>query len=449
MGLGGSPATVEIAVCETCTPAAAVPAERWGELEPRSILGDTTDYAFDFEPDCNQPFWFDLDVEDGYLYTVNGNGLEIYNTNVNREAPPNLVRFCRPRLGLFKKTDQDFYYLSVDASPGPPDVVGVGLTGGMGFEIFDASTPNVPVLKYQDEGRLSAGVTPFLNVADVQVLTLGSTHYAFVVSFSGPILIYDMSAAKALTEPCHEGTQNGDIACPGVYAGLLKRRDGTLILTPQIDGTHDYLLVDARASGVEIYDVTNPLFIELVARGGPGFPLSLAMWRQSSILYVAVARGEEVLVYSISDPAACIDAGGCTLETPLSLATPGGATAGEVAPTNRLTASLDGERAFLYAGSDTVNAGGGQREYLFDFRDPDHPREITPKSHPDGYWGWYYFLSPTGFNHVRPLRAKVSAGHVYRTAWSILDVHAISPTVLFHDGFDSGNLLPWSMVVTP
>ncbi len=76
-----------------------------------------------------------------------------------------------------------------------------------------------------------------------------------------------------------------------------------------------------------------------------------------------------------------------------------------------------------------------QREYLFDVSNPSNPEEITPKVHPDGYWGWYYEGCSTGFNWVSGRGGAFSGEYFYRAALSVLDAHrlaqAVAPTADF------------------
>jgi hypothetical protein len=46
-----------------------------------------------------------------------------------------------------------------------------------------------------------------------------------------------------------------------------------------------------------------------------------------------------------------------------------------------------------------------------------------------GYWGWYYFANPSGFNSIAPRRAKVYNDTLYRAAWTVLDIHELANTV--------------------
>jgi len=52
---------------------------------------------------------------------------------------------------------------------------------------------------------------------------------------------------------------------------------------------------------------------------------------------------------------------------------------------------------------------------------------LTPHEHPDDYWGWYYQDEPTGFRGVAPYTGVVHNGRLYRSGFSILDVHEIVP----------------------
>ena len=79
-------------------------------------------------------------------------------------------------------------------------------------------------------------------------------------------------------------------------------------------------------------------------------------------------------------------------------------------------------RPYLYFGTTQTVLGGAQLEYLFDTATW---QELTPKTDPNGYWGWYYEGNPTGFNNSKMWAASVYAGHLYRAAFGILDVHEI------------------------
>ena len=115
------------ASCTVCSPAAPVPSDRWGSLEPRSILADTTYYQFNFEPDCSVPFYFDLAVGQNVLFATSGNAVELWNIGSDPVAPSE-KEICEPVLGSWKKSDKDFYIKTVGVVPGDDTIAEKGFT---------------------------------------------------------------------------------------------------------------------------------------------------------------------------------------------------------------------------------------------------------------------------------------------------------------------------------
>ena len=403
------------ASCTVCSPASKVPNSRWGTLEPRAILEDSTNYQFNFEPGCNEEFYFELSMGGDLLFATTGNSVQMWDVAASAANPPEVGEACRPVLGTWKKTDTDFYIKSIGAVPGSDDAVAVALIGGMGFGIVDARNRQFPKVIYQDEG--SFGGNPLSGVV-ARAARIGGRDYAFLKSLQADLLVYDMTAALGLTTTCRDASQQS-IQCPGIYQGKWSSRVGGLEIVD------DRALVTQGASGLELWDITQPAAPTLInsiastSRSGD-------IWKQNGAYYAAVENDQIVEIYTLPSFTKIID-----LQTP-----------GSDLPNNRktrvtrVTHSSDNGLNYLHVAHGSVVGTGPQREYLFDLKTIPQiaagttfnpPDELTPPTvGVDGYWGFYYEGNTTGFRHVSPRGAIVSRGHLYRSAWSILDVHALT-----------------------
>ncbi len=407
--------------CEVCSPAAVVPSDRWGGLEPRGIISDQTSYQFNFEPGCQVPMYTDVAAQGNLLFAVGGNQIEVWPLNVNPDDPEVAGRICTPTLGPWKRTDQDFYIRSVAAPPGVDDVVIGGIEGGMGVIILDTTNPVAMKLRYQDEGRKGVGSGEVLTILDVEATTINGRHVGFAVAQSKNIFAYDMSAVLDLTTNCYEGTQQNELMCPGVYIGQVSSAGVPVQSNRLIAVSGKYLLTTGSAGVPQVWDVSLPTNARLVATGGSN-SLDLETWLHAGRLYTAFATGQEVEVYEVP----CLTGGSCNMRAVTTISTPGGPNAANIpTKTNRLQYSFDQGVPYLFAGTRSAFGSGPQREYLFDMAVPTAPKDLTPQSHPDGYWGWYYQDNSTGFRNVAPYGAAVRGGRVYRAAWSIFDIHEV------------------------
>ena len=394
------------ALCVVCDPAAPVPADRYepdGKLAPADILGDLTWYKEDFEPGCAETNWFDLDIEAGWMFTATGNAVEIWD--VRDSASPALTKtVCRPVLGAFKKSDQDFYHLHIDAPPGNPNIVAVGVEGSMGLVVLNTTNKNSPVIAYQDEGETTVGTflsnRPY-SPTDLATTHIGNADYAFVATgLLGRVAVYNLTAA-ASKDRC--------LASEGCGAGVYLGTPGSYTTSFVLAAADKYLVLQNGNSGINVLDVSNPIDPVLVAQGGPA-ARDVAIWKQNGKYRVAVSTGDTVEIYDL-----VCSGGACSLNLWKRLSTP---------KAFLLTASKDGGIPYLFVGisAGLGRIGGPQLEYLYDLSG-SVPEELTPQQSVDGYWGWYYEGNPTGFRRVAPYAAEMSGGHLFRAAVSLLDSH--------------------------
>ncbi len=418
-----------VRACETCTPAHVVPAARWGTLQPWqgcvaaggadcSILGDTTFYRFNYEPRCGipairyPPFWFDLDAEGNLLFAATGSTLQIWDLSGDLDEP--VADECQPVLGPWLKTDQDHYATSLDAPPGRSDTVVVGLEGGMGVSIFDTSDPANPVLKFQDE---VAGT-----VWAVQATTINGQDYGIAVTDQQDVVLYNLQAARNLTTPCYEAELPR--TC-GVFMTRLQSGGQPLRSVRRVVAFGTFIAISTAGRPV-VWDLA-PFFA--TQPGDPRLVYShptqvsaFELWRQGSQLVLAIGTGQEVQIYDLP----CVTTGTCTAATRITtLATPGAQVGAVRTATDTLEFSRDGNVSYLFAGSTVRRGAAPQREYIFDISSLATPEELTPKDHVDGYWGWYYEDGPTGVYSISPYTGVVNNGRLYRSGWSLLDVHEI------------------------
>src|SRR6185436_14381646 len=163
----------------------------------------------------------------------------------------------------------------------------------------------------------------------------------------------------------------------------------------------------------------------------PGQSHGVAMWQEGASYYLAVvqATGTPPRILRIYD-VSCVTSGCGTASPPLV----GTYFMNHTVAAEMLyvTFSRAAGTPFLYIGGDNVFSGGTQREYLVDVSNPTNPVEVTPEF-PGGYWGWYYFGNPTGFNWVMPRTAKLATiggtTHLYRAAFGLLDVHRLNADI--------------------
>src|SRR6185436_14302895 len=132
------------------TPVKKVPQARWGNLQPASILGDSSYFEFHKDPGKNEPFWFGLDIENGWLFAVSGQGLQTYNINANADEPP-LVGYSwiRDVMPQYFQSDEDWFLQEVDA-PAGNDTVAAVAGWAQGVSVWNTTDKSSPTVHYQD-----------------------------------------------------------------------------------------------------------------------------------------------------------------------------------------------------------------------------------------------------------------------------------------------------------
>src|SRR6185295_16373896 len=132
------------------TPVQKVPQARWGNLQPGGILGDSSSFAFHRDPAKNEPFWFGVDIENGWLFAVTGRGFQIYDANSNADEPPRTAYSYGPEfMPVFFQSDEDWFLEDVDAPPGNDTVAAVA-GWGQGVTVWNTTDKSSPSVHYQD-----------------------------------------------------------------------------------------------------------------------------------------------------------------------------------------------------------------------------------------------------------------------------------------------------------
>jgi PKD repeat protein len=395
----------------TGTPAVPVPPDRWGTLQPVGILNDTTSFEGHTIPhDGNTRRFYDVDIENGYLFTTTGQGFAIFDLHAS-PAPTLPVSYIYGWIhgGAFPVwhfSDKTWYIRELDAPNGYDGLVALGMDE-QGFAVINTTAKAAPVMAYQGE----------LDVTRVYAFTSGAQHFAYALGAqNGAIYRFSLSAAEGMNK-CVEAPP-ATIACPGVYLGAIASFGSSGNV--EIQGTGGFVVLSSagRTTGrTRLYSIADPaapaLRMEI-----PDATFSAVLWQQGSSTFLArLAVTGQISIYDVS----CIAAGSCTAPAPLWTGTPAAPQ-----PLQYLKISVDSGRPYLYVGGEDQGSCVPQREYLYDLGNPAQPVELTPQAAAGPYWGWYYMNCPTGFNLVGPRRGRVYNGVLYRAAISLLDSHRIT-----------------------
>ncbi len=409
--------TCTFSLCKT--PASGANGLLWGELEAvdGGVLPadrDTTDFdqVGDFEVN---PYWISLDVENGWVATVAGRRLQLWNAVANPAAPFSTSDEGFRQLGLTWTADAHAFYIfeDVDMPPGNSNLVAVVGRYGIGLAVFDIRDKEEPEVIYQDHGNGRWGT-------HVYATTIGGRHYAFVgADQQGGVFAYDLTTADGLASRCTEAQPSGSSPCPGVYLGKIGSRN----LVRSVDGAGNFIAVSSGVSpkGFDIWNVSNPASPTLVMNGlSADSVYALAMWQQGSSYYLAARTFSQARIYNVS----CITSGSCALGAALWTGSMPNTTSSLV------TFSRSGSIPFLYFGDAADCQIGNQNEWLYDVSSPAAPRDITPPGtvtiggRTVSYWGWYYRRNGVfGYNRVAPRMGKFQGDYFYRAAHSIFDIH--------------------------
>jgi len=447
-----SQSTCERSLC--AAPATAAPASLWGELQPTDVgnlpdsptvngsssgIGDRDTTAFNefTMPYGGHPWFYGIDVENGWVLTGLAHGIGVWDARANPGQPTAVSRVLYNPFGSFPVLPNGelakIIFIAVDAPAGVDTVAALAGLNGAGLVAIDLSDKAAPRAAYQSSMK---------NAESVYAVRLGSVNYAFMASNGGGspvgVYAYDLTAALAFNGCSEEASDPRSAACPGVLLG----RIATSGAPSYVHGVGNYLVVGMGSSGgFQIFDISNPSSPQLKLShltNGVRAVHGVAMWQQGSSLYVGARlepslteRNQETAIFNVSCVATSC-AGAPPLVSSLVTRTGGGS--------NYLTFSRDaGGTPYLYAGSDAIGCDGvtTQREWLLDVGNPAAPHDLTPQgtisvsanysgvtlSSPVGYWGWYYRQSPSGFNLVAPRAGKFYGDYFFRAARSIFDIH--------------------------
>jgi PKD repeat protein len=400
------------------TPVVPVPASRWGTLEPRAILMDTSWYLFNFEPGCapgptgKPPYWVQsVALEGDLLVAATGNHVAAWDVS-NPAAPVNRFTQCRPTRVPCCASDVDWFFNQVAMPAGDPTLAVIAGHAGLGLVVLDTGSPALPV--YQDTG---------FNVSRVAVVTRPTAPRKVAAVYVGVetrFALYDLDKAK--TANCYDRTFAGGAGdCTSSKSAYLGQSPITVTSRLQAVGRY---LVTGHSNSIEVWDfgnsATSPTLVGSLSVST--FLRGVAAWEQGGRLHLAAGHSQHVDLYRFPSGLSC--GGPCQPTLVATLSTPGGTiSATRKTDVDSLRVSQDGGRHYLYVGSGGVAGSGPQREWLFDVTDPALADDLTPP-HPDGYWGWYY-LDNGGFENINPGDGVVGRSHLYRATSGLLDVHAI------------------------
>ncbi len=389
-----------------------VPQGRWNsasQLQPDAILGDSAYFLGHADPrNGDTLFWHALDTENGYLFTATGQGMQIFDV---RNTTPVFKSYIYGWIvgGAFPVwnfSDKDWFIKQIDAPEGDTSVVVLGMEE-QGLAIVRTTDLNAPVVAYQRE----------VDTSKVYAFASGGTKYAYGTGFSnGAVYLYNLSAAANMTR-CTEVPPA--TPCSGVYMGQVASV-GTGWSSMSGTGTFVATGKNGGSGTAKIWNVSTPGAPSTVLEIAGG-TASVALWKVGGSHYLAKLdrAGKLLEIFNVS----CITSGNCgaAAQSPVF--------SGQVSTTHAMqyvTPSVDGANAYLYLGADDLGSCAAQREFVYDVTAPSNAQEITPKIHPDGYWGWYYMTCSTGFNLVGPRIGKVTGNKLYRAGMSVLDVHKIN-----------------------
>jgi PKD repeat protein len=392
----------------------ATPAALWGDLEPTELssipagknLSQGRDASgFDeFKEAYSGRNWYTaVSSSGGYVFQGLAHGMSIWQPTPSG-VPSFVSRLAWNQIPVQAVGENGKWPIVDIAVPaGRTDLVMLAGGGGMGVLVVDTSDIANPRVAYQDAG---------FDGQYVHATVVNGVAYGIAATSQG-MRIYNLDAAPQ----CPSTT-----VCSGV------KLNTTLPFSiAAVGGTGRYLAVGQL--GVSIYDLsTLPGTPVKKADLAPGeFAQDVAMWASGNKTYVGVRSGSKLDIYDAS----CAS-GTCGTVPRLSRVSNLFDYGSQF-----LTLSQDGGRTYLYGGTD--NRCGWDRardpvqqmEYLFDVTNPAAPFDMTPPAKTiagvnTGYWGWYYRMSPSGFNYIAPRSGVVIDGQLHRAALGLYDVHALT-----------------------
>lgn len=274
------------------SPASPVPASRWGTLEPVQIIGDFTSFIGQSDPKAGNTLqWYDVDIENDFLYTTTGQGLQIFSL-ANPASPTNLSYIYGWISGsafpVWNYSDKDWYIKDLDVPEGNDALVAIGMEE-QGFAVVNAGSKTTPVVSYQSA----------LDTSWVHAARVAGKDYAWAVERSGgKIDLYDMTKA-ATYSMCHEAPPQ--IACSGVFKGA---QSGLGNGWSSIDGTGNFLALGrgGRTGFARIFNIADPTTpVQVMEVASPA--TAVGLWKIGNFaMYLATMdlAGKTMSIYDAS-----------------------------------------------------------------------------------------------------------------------------------------------------
>lgn len=454
-------------------PASPPPASLWNGLEPAYTVlptsqtgGLSRDSSWDNTNGnwgTQNPFWWSLDIEQGYLYTAFSQGFQVWNIGADATQPPRMVNKSIHALAPVLHTNPHSFEIprDVDAAPGDHNLVALAGASSMGMLLVNATNKANPVVYYQDHGP-SGG--DHKDGAEVYVGSIGGRYYGFLAAVdpnTGPnssngLWVYDLTRAKELgaASPCVEQlpvVQN----CPGVYKARLATKK-TNYVHGAADGSSHYVVFaggDSSHKGFEIWDVSNPSAPVRKLTGLSGDVINgVALWRDASQnkLFLALANRKPTGVGTLARgqfyDVTCLRTSCGSLPSPIY----DFPLTGHVTLDTRSTVTFSrtgGETGTPYVyfgrGGKDPNSTALQPEWLLDVTglSPSNPPDDVTGGDPLnggagqptiqlggmtlGYFSYYSHCAPDGTNWYASQTGQVAGSYFYRAGYSILDIHEL------------------------
>ena len=399
------------------TPAKPAPSSLWGELKPAETAidpdRDSTDHTGKESFNMTKPFWFNLDIEAGWIFAVGSSGFEVWDARNTPDHPVKLATIDGRRGGfpVFGASLEDkFPVQAIDVPDGDDTLLVIGAEKTVGLTIWSTVEKSSPRVLYQDYGS-----TLPREFVSVYAAKLAGRTYAFGADGSEGVRMYDMTKAATFTSPCLDES-------PASNCGVFLRRIGTQTFVREVSGTGDLISISGPR-GVEVWNLSNPSSPALKGTwGSADIAYGQAMWSDANGgAYLGVIDNLGTFrIYNVS----CAASGSCDPGAALSSVS--------TASTGYFTvsASKSGATPYIYIGQNGLCGSDLQAEWLFDVSNPGAPREIAPvhglaSGFLTDYWSWYHRATPTGFNWVFGQRAKFYGDNLYRAATGIFDIHKL------------------------
>lgn len=476
---------------EDKTPAAPPPSNLWNGLEPAYTTlpscqqpscesRDTTYFSTGTSIWIGTPYWESIEVQNGYAFTANNLGFQIWNVNGANAEQPDRTTYTDIRTFAPVITQNPHDWFQVRDMAASADSNLAAITGGysIGMLIVDVDTAagykNNPRVLYQDPGQHLPGQGEgHQGGRNVHVQTIDGRVYGFMAAEADPVNIrgvwaYDMTRAKELSVigGCidHQPT-NPNAACTGVFKGRY-----TDLRAGHVDGAGDgvnghFLVASGGPNatgghwGFKMWRVDNPSSPSEVLAGLSGIRVDgVALWQRGTKFFLGLAnRGANGFgphvgqIYDVT----CAKTGSCgPLASLLVYQFPLAGFEASIELDGMVQDSVDGSGTpWVYFGGRTNNGSQGlQREWLFNVSNvslTNPPLEVTggnplngnlgqptmsvgSPSVTVGYWSYMYMCHPSGSNFYRGNGAYFWGNRLYRAGNAIFDVHRlrnVTPTI--------------------